>query len=307
MDPKLQPAVHGNAGSAEHIPTRRRRRLIALAAFALLVGAGAATAVWITSRGGGGGPPITFAPLKGKPLVRLRHEPPRPGSVEAAVAAAVRGYDPAQPDRAVAALQRLPQNNATVVFHLGEVQLWAGDRRAAAETFIRVERLDPCGFYGRIVDGLLFSSELPCYPPYVSATQRRGMTPARLRQAVSDHPRDAEAWVRLAASEQFSHRAAAVRAARRAVELDPTGISPRIALAVISFDKANPAATMGVLGPLSQQAPSNPELRFHMGVVLLWLRQTEDALAQFRQALADDPHGSYGSAARQFLDKLKGV
>ena len=140
-------------------------------------------------------------------------------------------------------------------------------------------------------------------PPYVPPVTRRAPLPT-LEAATRAHPRSAEAWLALAAalgqSPQVGARVQAIRAARRALALDPTCIDSRVAVAVLSFDKGNPAATMGVLGPMSANAPTIAEISFHMGMVLFWIKQFDDAASQMRQVLANDPGRPYGPIARVF-------
>jgi hypothetical protein len=51
---------------------------------------------------------------------------------------------------------------------------------------------------------------------------------------------------------------------------------------------------------MSANEPSNPEIRFHMGMVLFWIKQFDDAAAQMRQVLAENPGAPYAPVARVF-------
>ena len=44
----------------------------------------------------------------------------------------------------------------------------------------------------------------------------------------------------------------------------------------------------------------NPEVRFHLGVVYFWLKDGQDAAAQFRQVVQDAPGSGYAPFAHVF-------
>ena len=112
-------------------------------------------------------------------------------------------------------------------------------------------------------------------------------------------------WVDLAVALESQDRAAALAAARRAVELDPNGISARVAFLVLSYDKDDPAKTFGQLGPLLQQTDGNTEIRFHLGVLSLWIGLRDKALGEFRQVAKDKPDGPYARFANAFVAELE--
>ena len=322
MDPKSSLTLSHNAPRGSRIPGSRRARLALLAGLALAVGGAVAGVVLWQSRGGSPPPVSTGRPFATRPpvaielpgpavsfddpraVLRAAHARLPAGDVAIAVARIMAGYQADRP-AAIAALRRLPQNQPVVAFNLGVAEYWNGDLQDATTSFEATRRLDPYGFYGSRADNLLFrDQELPGYPPYIPPVSIAGTSLEALRAAVRAAPGSAEAWLRLAAalgqSPQVGARVAAIRAARRALALDPTGIDARVAVAVLSFDKGNPAATMGTLGPMAANEPNNAEIRFHMGMVLFWLKQFDDAAAQMRQVLAENPGRPYGPVARVF-------
>ena len=114
---------------------------------------------------------------------------------------------------------------------------------------------------------------------------------AELRAAVKANPRDSAAWLQLAVALEQQHRVQAIEAARKAVEASPTAVSPRVALAVLSFDKDRPAASMGQLGPMLQQDEGNTEIRFHVGLLSLWVGPDDPGAGRV-------PAGAAGGPAR---------
>ncbi|MGN6380354.1 MAG: hypothetical protein ACTHNU_15475, partial [Gaiellales bacterium] len=197
-----------------------------------------------------GSPPPARVELPGKPVdygnaqtvLRAAQARLRPGDVRLTVARIMAGYTH---DRAgaIAALERLPQSTAVVAFNLGVADLWDGRLADATQSLMRARALDPYGFYGSVADQLLFAkTELPGYPPYFAPFGNSSAPVSALQAQARAHPGDSAAWLRLAValerSSQPDGHVKAIAAARRALADDPTGIDPRVALAVLSFDKA---------------------------------------------------------------------
>jgi tetratricopeptide (TPR) repeat protein len=217
------------------------------------------------------------------------------------VAAIIRRDDDSRRQESIAALQALPQNEPAVGMALGLAQLWAGDTTAAATTLERVKRLDGYGYYGTNADNLLHLNEAPGYPPWLLTGAPRGASVAELKARTQARPRDADAWLALAAALENRDREAAIGAAKRALSLDPNDVSARIAATVLPFDKDNPGTALSGLMQILQSSPADDaEIRVHIGLVFFWMRDEQDAAAQFRQVLNDDPHGVYAQVAGVF-------
>jgi hypothetical protein len=302
-----------------------------LAGVAVVIGAAVAGVVVWTSRGASA--PVVAAthakPLSGQPpvavelpgpalrrftpavvLAAAEHRLPA-GDVRIQVAQAMAQYLRRGPQATIAALRRLPQNQAAVAFNLGVAELWSGDLAAFETSLQSTRRLDPYGFYGSRADNLLYppfpapgATVLPGYPPYTSSLPHVVSSAAALRTVANRQPGDANAWLRLATALQRDHRPAAIAAARRALADDPNGVSPQVALAVLSFDKANPATSVGTLATLALRLPQNAEIRFHLGMLFFWILRKGDAASEFRQVVLGDPHGPYGRLAEVFSSCL---
>ena len=80
-----------------------------------------------------------------------------------------------------------------------------------------------------------------------------------------------------------------------------------MAAAVGLFDKDRPALAFSRLGPLSRSHPRSPSVRFHLGLLLLWLGQVQQAKIELRQAASDGPGAALGREAQAFLTRLAGV
>lgn len=296
-----------------------RRRAILVAGVAVLAGVITVVAVLVTRGGGSAQPKAVAKPLAGRPPLFLQLPGPAvKGGVDAvyaaararlpasdprvAVARAIAGYTSATRAQTVAALERLPQSNPAVVFELGLAQLWSGRTQAAAASLQRVKRLNPYGYYGTNADNLLYLNEVQGYPLYLPPVAPK-RSAAALRAATKANPADAAAWLDLAVQLERSDRLEAIKDARRAAALEPNGVAEQVAVAVLGFDKAKPMLAIQALGQLAT-APAtqnDPAVRFHLGLLYFWLRDNQDATAQFSQVQKDAPATDpYRQIARVF-------
>jgi hypothetical protein len=61
------------------------------------------------------------------------------------------------------------------------------------------------------------------------------------------------------------------------------------------------------LGPLARDNPDSALVRFHLGVLLLWIRDVQDARAQLDKAAATMPESLYSREAKSLLSRLEGI
>jgi tetratricopeptide (TPR) repeat protein len=308
MDPNSSAGESLNAAPRSRIPGRGARiaLVVAVAAVAGLITGG----VVLVTRGGGGsgggGAAVRATPLKGTPPLVIDLRPAALRKLPAddlrrRVAAIIIRDDETRRTASIAALEALPQDQPVVGMSLGLAQLWAGDPTAAAATLERVKKLDPYGFYGTNADNLLHLNEAKGYPPWFSTARPDGASVGDLRARTRSNPRDAGAWLALAAALENRNRAGAIAAAQKAFALDPNNVSARIAVTVLPFDKDNPGAALSGLMRILQSSPADDaEVRLHVGLVFFWMQDRQDAAAQFRQVLNDGEHGLYGQVAGVF-------
>jgi tetratricopeptide (TPR) repeat protein len=93
----------------------------------------------------------------------------------------------------------------------------------------------------------------------------------------------------------------------RARSIDPEGLDAQVAEAVGSFSKAAPADAFSRLGPLAESHPRSPVVRFHLGLLLLWISDVEEARRQLQRAADADRGGFYGKEARALLSRLEAI
>jgi len=172
-------------------------------------------------------------------------------------------------------------------------------------TLQRVRTDDLYGYYGTVADNTLHTDQRPGLPVYIPPDGTPGGTIQQLRARVRQHPYDGPSWLGLAYGEEVvGNRRAALAAAKRARAVDPTAVSPRVAVAVIGYDKADPTASFAVLGPLTAQASDPTEVLFHLGLLLYWRKQDTDAVAQWRQVVSESSGSIYGKIAAQLMRQI---
>jgi hypothetical protein len=317
-----------NEPPREHIPGRRRR-LVVLLALAAVIGVAAAAAVAVSARDEGSQPAAAAAScraLSGRPplaldlpgaalpaqdeqsndaVLRAAERRLPAGDVRISVGRLVNAYGSAGAAATLRGLQRLDQSQPVVRLHEGLVELWAGDCTAAERTLQRVRTDDLYGYYGTVADNTLHTDQRPGLPIYIPPDGTPGGTVGQLRARVRQHPHDGSSWLGLAYGEEVvGNRRAALAAAKRARAVDPTAVSPRVAVAVIGYDKADPTASFAVLGPLTAQASDPTEVLFHLGLLLYWRKQDTDAVAQWRQVVSESPASIYGKIAAQLMRQI---
>jgi predicted Zn-dependent protease len=236
----------------------------------------------------------------------------RYSSLEAQVGAALSTW----PTGTVAALEGLANQHpksAVVQLNLGLAQIWNGDGADATSSFRAAERAQPDTTYAVEADSLLhprFYRGLPPFTPSMPLPESVRKLPAPQQLAALRRLAGRSVGYRLlygAALQGLGRPVSAERqfvAAAAAAPDDPDALT---AAAVGRFSKSNPSAAFSRLGPLTQRFPHAAVVRFHLGLMLVWMAQTTEAKKQFRLAVADDPRGVYGVEAKSFLERLGSV
>ena len=95
-----------------------------------------------------------------------------------------------------------------------------------------------------------------------------------------------------------------------AAKLAPEDPEARVAASVARFDKSRPAAAFSRLGPLTRRFPRAPTVRFHLGLLLLWLARAqpgavEEGKRQLRLARNIAPRSPLAREAKRLLAGLE--
>ena len=232
-----------------------------------------------------------------------------PDSVEAAVGAAIAAWPDGTVERLRDVVATHPDSGVALL-HLGLALLAEGDREAAEEQWREAERRDPDSSAALTAEDLLHPGMPPGRPfflPSKTAPELEKLPPARQLRVLAERARRGTAadWILYGAALQRAQRPVSARAAfDRALALEPGNLEARAAAAVARFEKDDPSQSFSRLGPLASANPRSPVVRFHLGLMLLWLRQLEQARNQLGRASEAGPQTRHGRAAASLLRRL---
>lgn len=190
------------------------------------------------------------------------------------------------PDETIARLEEPPASGVSVL-HLGIAYAALGREADARRELVRVARVAPDSPYAIRADDLLHPRMVPGLPFFVPERVPRGSLRAGIEHQRRGRP--------------LSARRAFDEAARRAPN-DPEAL---VAAAVGRFEKARPAASFSRLGPLTLRFPRAQTVRFHLGLLLLWIGAADEAKTQLERTVALDRDSRFGRDAKRILDRLE--
>ena len=236
-----------------------------------------------------------------------------PRSLEAAVGAAVSSW----PDGTLAKLRALANehpDSALVRLHLGLALYANGDDTAAMAQWREAKRADSDTPSALRAEDLLHPDMAPGRPFFyasfgVGPSLRGESAPAQLEELrAKAEAGGVRANLLYGVALQRVGRTVSARAAfEHARALDGKSLDAQVAEAVGRFDKDAPAAAFSRLGPLARDNPRSALVRFHLGLLLLWIRDVDDARKQLQRASAAERHGFYGKEARALLSRLEAI
>ena len=226
-------------------------------------------------------------------------------SLEAKLGAAFAAW-PASEDR-IEQLGALYPRSSLVQLHVGLSRFWAGP--AGALTAWREARdVEPDTPYAVRADDLIHPEFAPGLPGFIVSFDYRveGETPADAARSGS-RPTGRCAGACSTGSRCRGSAGPSRRAAPspRRCALAPNDVDALVADAVGRYDKGNPSASFSRLGPLSRRFPHAATVRFHLGLLLLWQRNLEEATRQLELARKAEPGGKIAGEAKRFLDAVR--
>jgi tetratricopeptide (TPR) repeat protein len=323
-----------------------RTRILVIAGVAASVAAGGTVALAVITSSDEGGKPRSETPLAGAPPLVLdlgvRVDPEakalrraerlysqkrraaagrvfeRYDSPEAQVGAAFAGW----PDSSVARIEGLAEErprDSLVLLHLGYANLWAGKEEDAAAAWRRAAQAQPDSASAQRADDALhpdFPSGQPFFVPSFRPPPglARLEPPAQLA-ALERRARGNDARAKLLyglALQRLGHRISARRQYDAAARLAPRDVDAQVAAAVGRFDKSRPTEAFSRLGPLTRRFPQAATVRFHLGLLLLWLTRNQpgsvdEAKRQLRLAQQEEPGSPLAREAKRLLAGLEDV
>jgi tetratricopeptide (TPR) repeat protein len=236
-------------------------------------------------------------------------------SIEARVGQEVAAW----PDGTVSGLSRLATlypKSALVQLELGLAVFWSA-KPGASDLWRQAAVLQPDTSYAVTAGNLLYTQyarDLPVFvPAQLDLLDRVGRKPAaeQLRivrgwatHGVGKSPTIGHLLYGVAL-QRLGHPLSARREFDRAAQLAPTDPEALVAAAVGRFDKADPAAAFSRLGPLARRFPRSATVRFHLGLLLLWIGSVDQAKKELRLATTVQPGSPLAREASRYLATLK--
>jgi tetratricopeptide (TPR) repeat protein len=236
-----------------------------------------------------------------------------PESVEAAVGAAVAGW----PTTTLFRLRQLAvehPRSALVYLHLGLALYASGDDKGAATEWRRALEVEPDTPSAIRAEDLLHPEMAPgrpfFYPSFGARSSLHGDSPAEQLAELRKSAETGGVRANLlygVALQRVGRFASAREAFARARSADARSLDAQVAEAVGDFSKGAPSDAFSRLGPLAASHPRSPVVRFHLGLLLLWIRNVDEARRQLQRAADADRGGFYGKEARALLSRLEAI
>jgi tetratricopeptide (TPR) repeat protein len=244
---------------------------------------------------------------------RARRTFSRYRSLPARVGAAVAG----SPQRRLAALRALSTSHpraAVVHLNLGHVLVCGGRLEEARRQWRIAEGAEPDSFYAVRAADRLHPELVPGLPIFVPSfpfpRRLSRLSPARQLAALSRQARRRNVRAKLlygVALQRLGHPLSAARVYADAAALAPANADAQVAAAVGRFDKEQPARAFSRLGPLVRTFPRAATVRFHLGLLLLWIGRVDEGKRQLARAARQAPSTRLSREARRFLLRLESV
>lgn len=239
-------------------------------------------------------------------------------SLEGRIGTAFAGW----PDESLASLERLAEerpDSALVLLHLGYARLWSGDGEEANAAWSEAVRAEPDSPSAQRADDALHPSFPPGQPHFVPgfsppAGLHRLSPPAQFA-SLERRARRPDVRAKLlygVALQRLGRRLSARRQYDAAARIAPGNPEAQVAAAVGRFDKSRPTAAFSRLGPLTRRFPKAATVRFHLGLLLLWLAEAqpgavEEGKRQLRLAQRAEPGSPLAREAKRVLAGLEDV
>ena len=232
-------------------------------------------------------------------------------SLEARVGAAIAAW----PNGTLARLETLAERergSALVRLHLGLARYWARRDAEAAAAWREAQRIEPDAASAVRAGDLLHPDMAPGLPVFVPSFEPprslSGLPPARQLDTLRRRATGVRGRLLYGvALQRLGRPVSARREFDAALAAAPRSAEARVAAAVARFDKDDPSRAFGRLGPLTRRFPRAPTVRFHLGLLLLWIGRVDEAKAQLERARSLGPGTPLGREANRFLERLEGV
>jgi tetratricopeptide (TPR) repeat protein len=213
------------------------------------------------------------------------------------------------PGDAAARLDRLREQHprsALVRLNLGLVRLWEGQRQAALAEWRAARRVEPDSLAAVRAGDLLFpqfARGLPTFIPSFDPGSASRLSLDELARLPGVRGKLLDGIALQRAGRPLSAR----RAFDAAVALEPQNVEALVAAAVARFAKPDPSPAFARLGPLARRFPRAATVRFHLGLLLLWMGSVDEAKTQLERARSLGPADPLAREANRVLRRLEEV
>ena len=262
---------------------RPRIRVSLIVAAVALAAAGTAVGVTLATR--------THVPKQRGAAPRLYADPTAPQDIVRDVRDALRAW-PSGTVRRLRILTAQHPGSALVRFELGVALVFSGSPEAARAAWRNAERVQPDSPSAVRAEDALHPDAPPGKPPFVAGFARpRTRVERLLAQGIGF-----QAALRPVSAERVFAAAA---------QLAPGNPEAQVAAAVGLYDKDRPERAFSRLGPLVRTFPHAQTVRFHLGLLLIYLREFPQAKKELRLAVAEGPRTPLARQARVLLDATR--
>ena len=214
-------------------------------------------------------------------------DPTTAAAVSRDVREALRAW-PAGTVRRLRILRGQHPGSALVRLELGLALALSGDRAGARQAWLAAERVQPDSPSAVHAADLRHPDTPPGNPPFIASFAQPRTAVERLLARGSE--------LQAALRPRSAERAFAGAAARA-----PHDAEAQVAAAVGLYDKENPALAFSRLGPLARRFPHAQTVRFHLGLLLVYLRAIPQARKELALAVAQGPRTILAKRARLLL------
>jgi tetratricopeptide (TPR) repeat protein len=212
----------------------------------------------------------------------------------------------------LAELQQANPGSSLAQLELGLAFFWQGRLAQAESAWRGARKAQPDTSYAVRAEDLLYPSDFPGLPPFSPSfalpPHLAGLSSPQYFAAIKTEAKDGGEQAKLlygAALQKLGRPVSAEKQFEAALALAPNDVDARVAVAVGAFDKAKPAVAFSRLGPLVRVYPKAVTVRFHLGLMLLWIGQAKAAKAQLQKVVASGP-SPFLADAQYLLKKLSG-
>jgi tetratricopeptide (TPR) repeat protein len=253
-------------------------------------------------------PPKPLAPRAGRPPFGA--DP----TVSTALNEKVRTAMAAWPNGTVGQLRLLAREaprSSLVHLNLGLALFWGRHDDAALAQWRTAQRVQPDTRSAIRAQDLLHPDTprglpffVPSFPPPPAITR---LPPAKQFAALQAAARRKDARSKLLYGIALQRQGRPVSAERQfaaAAAVAPNDVEALVAAAVGRYTKDHPELAFAHLGPLVRRYPHAQTVRFHLGLLAIWIRDFSEARKQLELARAENPHSSFGREAKTLLDSL---